>query len=132
MTKLFLIGPLAWIAALVGLAAAFHGSGSSPPQRPFATGTLARSINDAQPMAGRRWQWTATSATSAMGALVVHVEAFEVSQARQIAAAIVEPRRTKFDDVLVYVHRVGGSRELAARRVEWTPRGGYEEIVYEH
>ena len=46
------------------------------------------------------------------------------------AAAIVEPRRTKFDDILVYVHRVGGSRGMAARRVEWTPRGGYEEIVY--
>ena len=120
----------AWIAALVGLAAAFHGSGSSHPPRPFATDALARSINDAQPMAGRRWQWTATSATSAMGTLVVSVEAFDVTQARHIAAAIVEPRRERFDDILVYVHRVGGSREMAARRVEWTPRGGYEEIVY--
>ena len=121
---------LAWIAALVGLAAAMHGSGSSRPPRPFAATALARSINDAQPMAGRRWQWTATSAQSAMGEMVVHVEAFDVKQARQIAAAIVEPRRTQYDDVLVYVHRVGGSREMAARRVEWTPRGGYEEIVY--
>ena len=120
----------AWIAALVGLAAAMHGSGSSHPPRPFAANTLARSINDAQPMAGRRWQWTATSAQSAMRAMVVHVEAFDVTQARQIAAAIVEPRRAQFDDILVYVHRVGGSREMAARRVEWTPRGGYEEIVY--
>ena len=120
----------AWIAALVGLAAAMHGSGSSRPPRPLAANALARSINDAQPMAGRRWQWTATSAQSATGGLVVHVEAFDVSQARQIAAAIVEPRRTKFDDILVYVHRVGGSRGMAARRVEWTPRGGYEEIVY--
>lgn len=122
---------LAWIAALVGLAAAMQGSGSTHPQRPFVTGALARSINDAQPMAGRRWQWTATSATSAMRELVVHVEAFDVEQARQIAAAIVEPRRTKFDDILVYVHRVGGSRDMAARRVEWTPRRGYEEIIYE-
>jgi len=120
----------AWIAALVGLAAAMHGSGSSRPPRPFAANTLARSINDAQPMAGRRWQWTATSAQSAMREMVVHVEAFDVKQARQIAAAIVEPRRAQFDDILVYVHRVGGSREMAARRVEWTPRGGYEEIVY--
>jgi hypothetical protein len=121
---------LAWIAALVGLAAAFQGSGSSRPTRPFAVNALARSINDAQPMAGRRWQWTATSATSADGALVVHVEAFDAAQARQIATAIVEPRRAQYDDILVYVHRVGGSRDLAARRVEWTPRGGYEEIVY--
>jgi hypothetical protein len=121
---------LAWIAALVGLAAAMHGSGSSRPPRPFTATALARSINDAQPMAGRRWQWTATSAQSAMREMVVHVEAFDVTQARQIAAAIVEPRRAQFDDILVYVYRVGGSREMAARRVEWTPRGGYEEIVY--
>jgi hypothetical protein len=120
----------AWIAALVGLAAAMQGSGSTRQSRPLAANALARSINDAQTMAGRRWQWTATSATSAMGALVVHVEAFDAGQARQIAAAIVEPRRTKFDDILVYVHRVGGSRDMAARRVEWTPRRGYEEIVY--
>jgi len=121
---------LAWIAALVGLAAALHGSGSSHPPRPFAANALARSINDSQPMAGRRWQWTATSATSAMRELVVHVEAFDVSRSRQIAAVIVEPRRAQFDDILVYVHRVGRSASLAARRVEWTPRGGYEEIVY--
>jgi hypothetical protein len=120
----------AWIAALVGLAAAMQGPGSMRQPRPLAANALARSINDAQPTAGRRWQWTATSATSAMGALVVHVEAFDLGQARQIAAAIVEPRRTKFDDILVYVHRVGGSRDMAARRVEWTPRRGYEEIVY--
>jgi hypothetical protein len=120
----------AWIAALVGLAAAFQGSGSSRPPRPFATDALSRSINDAQPMTGRRWHWTATSAVSAMRGMVVHVEAFDVSQARPIAAAIVEPRREQFDDIIVYVHRVGGSRDMAARRVEWTPRGGYEEIVY--
>jgi hypothetical protein len=129
MTKLLLIGPLAWIAVLVGVAAVLYGSVSRPP-RPRAANALARSINEAQPMAGRRWQWTATSATSAMRALVVHVEAFDVGHARQIAAAIVEPRRAQFDDILVYVHRVGGSRELASRRVEWTPREGYEEIVY--
>ena len=120
----------AWIAALVGLAAAMYGSGSSRPPRPFAANALARSINDAQPMAGRRWQWTATSAQSAMREMVVHVEAFDVKQARQIAAVIVEPRRAQFDEILVYVHRVGGSREMAARRVEWTPRGGYTEIIY--
>jgi len=120
----------AWIAALVGLAAALHGSGSSRPPRPFAVNALARSINDSQPMTGRRWQWTATSATMAMREMVVHVEAFDVSKAGQIAATIVEPRRAQFDDILVYVHRVGDGAGLAARRVEWTPRGGYEEIVY--
>ena len=120
----------AWIAALVGLAAVMYGSGSSRPPRPLVTTALARSINDAQPPAGRRWEWTATSARSAMRGMVVQVEARDVTQARQIAAAIVEPRRARFDVVLVYVHRVGRSADMAARRVEWTPRGGYVEIVY--
>jgi hypothetical protein len=62
--------------------------------------------------------------------MVVAVEAVDVSQARAIAESIVEPRRSRFDDILVYVHPVGGSGELAARRVEWTPRDGYVEIKY--
>jgi hypothetical protein len=62
--------------------------------------------------------------------MVVQVEALNVDQARRIAERIVEPRRATFDNILVYVHRIGGGRELAARRVEWTPRGGYVEMQY--
>jgi hypothetical protein len=62
--------------------------------------------------------------------MVVRVEALNVDAAREIAESIVEPRRGAFDDILVYVHRLGEGRELAARRVEWTPRGGYVETRY--
>jgi hypothetical protein len=120
----------AWFAALVGLAAALHGSGSSQPPRPIATTALARSITDTE-HTHRRWRWSATSATSAMRTLVVHVEAVRVNDARAIAERIVEPRREQYDDVLVYVHRVGGSAQLAARRVEWSPRDGYVEVRYD-
>jgi hypothetical protein len=120
----------AWIAALVGLAAALYGSGSRRPPRPAATDALARAINGAQHVSDRRWEWSVTSTTSAMRSMVVNVEAFDTSEARRIAATIVEPRRARFDTILIYVHRVGGSHDLAARRVEWSPRDGYVEIVY--
>jgi hypothetical protein len=120
----------AWFAVLVGLAAALYTSGPRRPPRPIATDALARDINAAQEVSDRRWQWSVRSTTSAMRGMVVTVEAFDVAHARQIAASIVEPRRAQFDEILVYVHRVGGSRDLAARRVEWTPRGGYVEIIY--
>jgi hypothetical protein len=120
----------AWFAALVGLAAALYTSDPRRPPRPIATDTLARDINAAQEVSDRRWEWSARSTTSAMRGMVVTVEAFDVGHARRIAAAIVEPRRAQSDDIHVYVHRVGGSRDLAARRVEWTPRGGYVELIY--
>jgi hypothetical protein len=120
-----------WFAALlVGLAAVFYGSGSRRPPRPPATDTLARSINTAQQVPDRRWQWSVTSTKSAMHGLVVNVETFDVAGARHIAETIVEPRRDRFDVVLVYVHRVGRSGELAARRVEWSRRDGYVEVRY--
>jgi len=122
---------LAWFAALMmGLAAALYGSGSRRPPRPPATDTLARTINTAQQIPDRRWQWSVTSTKSAMHGLVVNVEAFDVTGARHIAETIAEPRRGRFDVILVYVHHVGRGADMAARRVEWSRRDGYVEVVY--
>ena len=120
-----------WFAALLGLAAAMHGSGSSRPPRPRVTTALARSINDAQHVSDFRWRWSATSATSAMREMVVNVEAFRIDEARAIAEAIVEPRRTHYDDILIYVRPVGRGAQLAPRRVEWSRRDGYVLTRYE-
>lgn len=120
----------AWLAALGLFAAALHWSGSARPPRPAATSWLARSINDAQRTTNTTWRWSATHTTSAQRAMVVTVEAFNVEDARGIAETIVEPRRAQFDEILVYVKRVGRGTELAPRRVEWTPRDGYVETRY--
>ena len=120
----------AWLAALVGLAAALYSSGPRRPPRPFATDTVARGINAAQQVSDRRWQWSVTSTKSAMRGMVVNVDAFDVKGARHIAETIVEPRRAKFDVILVYVHRVGGRGSLPARSVEWSRRDGYVETRY--
>ena len=120
----------AWFAALVGLAAALYSSGPRRPPRPFATDTVARGINAAQQVSDRRWQWSVTSTKSAMRGMVVNVDAFDVKGARHIAETIVEPRRARFDDILVYVHHAGSSRDLPARSVEWSRRDGYVETRY--
>ncbi len=49
---------------------------------------------------------------------------------RAIATEIVAPVLDRgFDEVLVYVWKMRGERTFADRRVQWTPRGGYSELV---
>jgi hypothetical protein len=70
--------------------------------------------------------WTVTRAYSAHHTMVVEVEAEPSSQALAIAREVVEPLRNRYDEVLVYTRRRGAPD--AARRVQWTPRGGYVEM----
>jgi hypothetical protein len=74
--------------------------------------------------------WTVVGATSAHHVMVIDVEAQRPEQARAIAVQLVEPLRDRYEEVLVYVRRPGTSEELAARRIQWTPRSGYTEMVY--
>lgn len=74
--------------------------------------------------------WTVTRAISAHHVMVVDVETDRPEQARQIAFLLVEPLKSRYEEVLIYVRRPGTSGKLAARRMQWTPRGGYVEVVY--
>ena len=57
------------------------------------------------------------------------VVARQVSDAVPIAAAIVEPVRYQYDEVLVYVRGPGERGQPAVRRVQWTPAAGYAELI---
>jgi hypothetical protein len=74
--------------------------------------------------------WTVVSATSAHHVMVVDIEASRPDTARQIATQIVEPLRTRYEEVLIYIHKPGDAKRFAERRVQWTPRDGYVEVVY--
>jgi len=75
--------------------------------------------------------WSVTHAYSAHHAMVVFVETTRVADAPIIAAEVVEPLKNRYDEVLVYVRGREQQREaLPARRVQWTPRGGFLESVY--
>lgn len=99
------------------------------PDRPAASATDGpdradepRLINDA---------WHIRNMATAHGAFVIEVEADDPSQTGTIARALVEPIKDDYDEILVYVNRRGDDSDLAARRVQWTPAGGYVEISYD-
>ena len=84
------------------------------------------------PRAGARYPgWTVTRAYSAHHMMVVEVETDSPANASTIAAAVVEPLKERYDEVLIYVRGPGERTDrLAARRIQWTPRAGYVESVY--
>ena len=96
-----------------------------------ATSTLARTINKMARGAANtpRVGWAVTKATAAQHMMVVEVEAERLDDARSIAVQIVEPVRSKYEEILIYV-RQPGRNVPAVRRVQWTPRGGYVETTY--
>lgn len=57
--------------------------------------------------------------------LVVNVQAHASASLTEIGRAIVVPARGHYDEVLIYVH--SGTSTL--RRIQWTPRHGYVELL---
>jgi hypothetical protein len=96
-----------------------------------ATSTLARTLNNTARDAANtpRIGWAVTKATAAQHMMVVEVDAERLDDAQGIAVQIVEPVRSKYDEILIYV-RQPGSRIPTVRRIQWTPRGGYAESTY--
>jgi len=126
-------GAVAWLAVLALFAAVlqWRPNARATPADTAAT-AVTRALRNAAPThaAGRMPAWTVVKATSAHHVMVVEVEAQRPEQARQIAVQIVEPVRSRYEEILVYVSTPGSSGELPARRVQWTPRGGYVETVF--
>jgi hypothetical protein len=76
--------------------------------------------------------WTVLGAMSAHGALVVDVAARHPEKAGEIAVQIVEPVRSRnYEEILIYFHPADRPAADAVRRVQWTPRGGFIEAIYE-
>lgn len=74
-------------------------------------------------------RWTITHRVAAHRALVVEVDARHPEEAMDIARAISEPERGRFDEILIFVNRP--RRRDMLRRVQWTPQHGYVETVYQ-
>ena len=86
-------------------------------------------------LASVRWPppppaWVITHTTAAHETMVVTLQARAPDQALRIAREIVEPVRTRYKEILIYVWPPGDSRGMPARRVQWTVRGGYIETVF--
>jgi len=134
MPTRLLVAGVAWLAAF-GLFAALvvWSARPRPTPTPPALTDLVRALNKMEmpsPFA-KHEPWVVTRATSARHAMVFDVEADKPEDAQKIAVEIVEPLRAKnYDEVLIYVRPIGSPPNVATRRIQWTPRGGFVETSY--
>ena len=70
--------------------------------------------------------WQVIDYLSALGVLIVDVETHRLDEALGIARALVHPLEESYIEVLVYFR--APDTEMAAKRVQWTPSGGYIEL----
>jgi len=125
-------GGLAWLVVIVlGAVALQRTSQPRVVPRLATVPALIKELNDARLEAGEEGRsWVVTRATSAHNVLVVTVDARRAGDARAIAARIVQPVLSRgYDEILVYVRGVESQGPFADRRVQWTPAGGYAELV---
>jgi hypothetical protein len=129
---LAVIGGVVWLSAMVLIAMTIRWS--EQPRRvaplPPVT-TLLKELNTARTSSLKEGEsWVVTKVTSAHHMLVVNVDADRLEDAHAIAREIVAPvRDRKFEEILVYVRQTKSRKGYADRRVQWTPKGGYTELV---
>lgn len=75
--------------------------------------------------------WHIRNMATAHGAFVIEVEAEDPTQTETIAHVLIEPIQDRYEEILVYVNKLGDGSDLPARRMQWTPSGGYVEITYD-
>jgi hypothetical protein len=119
------------VLGLVGVGVLLRPASRLATTPDSATSTLARTINKMARDARNtpRIGWAVTKATAAQHMMVVEVDAERLDDAQGIAVQIVEPVRSKYDEILIYV-RQPGRNIPAVRRIQWTPSGGYVESTY--
>lgn len=129
---LAILGGGVWLTAIALMAIALHWS-----ERPRAVAPLPSVpalIRDLSAQRKKEFKegeaWAVRKVESAHHVLVVNVDADHVGNAQKIATEIVTPVLDRgFDEVLVYVWGMHRRKSYADRRVQWTPRGGYHELV---
>ena len=121
-----------WLVALVGIAGLVRllSLVSGPPPRPLIEAAVpADTVRGTYfpPAEG----WRVVEQLSAHHVLVLEVETGRLQEARAIAQQLVGPVADRYSEVLVYFYHPGQRGTLAARRVQWTPRGGYVLVNYD-
>jgi hypothetical protein len=120
-----------WVAAagMAGvLALLAYELSRRPPPAPQATSI------EQMPRRQRHNTWARWSVTEHLAAhhvLIAHVETRFLHEAVAIARQVTEPVKDRYAEVLIYFHRPGRPDVLPPRRVQWTAKTGYVEIVYD-
>ena len=125
-------GGVVWLLAITLIALVLHWPERARRVPPLtAVPTLLRELSAARASQFKDGEaWVVTKVTSAHHVLLVNVDAERVGNAQQIATEIVAPVKDRgFDEILVYVWRTQKHKPFADRRIQWTPQGGYTEMV---
>ena len=124
-------GGVVWLLSIGLIAFAVHWSDRPRVPPLAAVPTLLRELSAARASQFKEGEaWVVTKVTSAHHVLLVNIDAERVGNAQTIAAEIVAPVKDRgFDEILVYVWRTHKHKPFADRRVQWTPKGGYTEMV---
>ena len=124
-------GGVVWLLSIGLIAFAVHWSDRPRVPPLAAVPTLLRELSAARASQFKEGEaWVVTKVTSAHHVLLVNIDAERVGNAQTIAAEIVAPVKERgFDEILVYVWRTHNHKPFADRRVQWTPKGGYTELV---
>jgi hypothetical protein len=124
-------GGVIWLLSIGLIAFAVHLSDRPRVPPLAAVPTLLRELSAARASQFKEGEaWVVTKVTSAHHVLLVNIDAERVGNAQTIAAEIVAPVKDRgFDEILVYVWRTHKHKPFADRRVQWTPKGGYTEMV---
>ena len=124
-------GGVVWLLSIGLIAFAVHWSDRPRVPPLAAVPTLLRELSAARASQFKEGEaWVVTKVTSAHHVLLVNIDAERVGNAQTIAAEIVAPVKERgFDEILVYVWRTHKHKPFADRRVQWTPKGGYTEMV---
>ena len=72
--------------------------------------------------------WRLVKQFSAHYALILEVEAENLSDAKSIAQQLAEPVQDSYNEILVYFFPPDGQGGLPDRRVQWTESTGYVEV----
>ena len=124
-------GGVVWLLSIGLIAFAVHWSDRPRVPPLAAVPTLLRELSAARASQFKEGEaWVVTKVTSAHHVLLVNIDAERVGDAQTIAAEIVAPVKERgFDEILVYVWRTHKHKPFADRRVQWTPKDGYKELV---
>ena len=128
---LAIVGGGVWLIVIVLGALTVYLSDRPRIVPPLATvPTLLKELNGIRPSRPVEGEtWVVTKVTSAHHVLVVNVDADRVGNAQEIATELVAPMRERgYEEVLVYVWGLH-HKPYADRRVQWTPKSGYTELV---
>ena len=119
------------VAAIIGLIWIVNEDNSTAHEQlnsaPRAT-SLVEDKNNTPRLVMTGSGWRLVEQFSAHYALILEVEAENLSDAKSIAQQLSEPVQDSYNEILVYFFPPDGQGGLPDRRVQWTESTGYVEV----